>query len=253
MLQLIEGHTAPVRCVAVGEDFLASGSEDDTVRLWALSSGRCLAVLEGHIAAVIGLALAGDVLVSGSDDSTVRIWSTHEMQCLHVLTGHVGTVHGIAIGAACVVSAGMDGTARLWPLERTQSRVAILLHPELPAARPNAVLSVSVEDNLVATGAEDGVVRTWDLTTSKITRELRGHVGKVTSVRLHGKLLVSSALGDQTMRLWSLASPEGDCLTVIDAGLTVQGLAISPLGFVASVGITDSAAPGGKLVIWRPI
>jgi WD40 repeat protein len=61
-----------------------SGSEDNTLRVWDLASGRCTAVLEGHTRGVCGVALAanGRSAVSESYDATVRLWDLASGRCL---------------------------------------------------------------------------------------------------------------------------------------------------------------------------
>ena len=54
---------------------LASGSHDNTIRLWNLASGGEAALLEGHTSAVSALCvLSGRRLASGSHDNTIRLW-----------------------------------------------------------------------------------------------------------------------------------------------------------------------------------
>jgi len=53
-----------------------SGSEDRTVRVWGLVAGQCLVTLEGHTGPVRGVAVTADGqrVVSGSEDGTLRVW-----------------------------------------------------------------------------------------------------------------------------------------------------------------------------------
>ena len=54
---------------------LASGSADNTIRLWDVKTGEETARLEGHGGWVNALAVLPDGrLASGSDDSTIRLW-----------------------------------------------------------------------------------------------------------------------------------------------------------------------------------
>jgi len=55
---------------------LASGSSDDTVRLWRVEDGSALRTLEGHKSMVGSVAFSpnGELLASGSYDQTVRLW-----------------------------------------------------------------------------------------------------------------------------------------------------------------------------------
>lgn len=72
------GHTGNVKCVDfVGEDgkWIASGSSDNTVRIWDLESAQILSVLEGHTSRVWDVASnkSGARVASASGDGTVKV------------------------------------------------------------------------------------------------------------------------------------------------------------------------------------
>ena len=69
---------------------LASGSADNTIRLWDLDAGKCLNVLQGHTGIIFSVAFGCDatgrlLLASGSFDETIRLWDVESGQCLRVL------------------------------------------------------------------------------------------------------------------------------------------------------------------------
>ena len=54
---------------------LASGSDDNTIRLWDVTTGAETARLEGHSRGVGALCVLPDGrLASGSGDHTIRLW-----------------------------------------------------------------------------------------------------------------------------------------------------------------------------------
>ena len=65
-------------CLALTPDGhrAVSGSEDETLRVWDLDSGKCLRELKGHtdIIRCVAVTPDGRRAVSGSDDKTVRVW-----------------------------------------------------------------------------------------------------------------------------------------------------------------------------------
>ena len=79
-LRTLEGHTSGVNAVAVlanGRRAL-SGSSDNTLRLWDLASGECLA--EYYADAAVGcVAFArDDLIVAGSADGRIHILEIRE-------------------------------------------------------------------------------------------------------------------------------------------------------------------------------
>ncbi len=73
---------------------LASGGDDNTVKLWEVTSGKLLHTLEGHEDAVLSVAFdpSGRMLASGSDDNTVKVWEVASGKLLRTLEGHTDEV-----------------------------------------------------------------------------------------------------------------------------------------------------------------
>ena len=74
---VLEGHSGPVRSVAISDDGtrVVSGSDDKSVRIWNAVTWGMEHVLEGHSAAVTSISISpdGTRIVSGSNDKSVRI------------------------------------------------------------------------------------------------------------------------------------------------------------------------------------
>ena len=99
---------------------LASGSSDETVRLWDVETGSCVRTLEGHGGTVFSVCFSPDgrLVASGSDDRTVRLWDAETGACVKTLRGHGSVVRSVCFSpdGRLVASGGADGTVRLWLL-----------------------------------------------------------------------------------------------------------------------------------------
>jgi WD40 repeat protein len=78
LLNTFTGHTNIVRSVAFSPDSqtLASGSYDNTIKLWNLASGKELRTLTGHKNEVTSVAFSPDgrTLASSGEDQTIKLW-----------------------------------------------------------------------------------------------------------------------------------------------------------------------------------
>ncbi|GAB3849110.1 caspase, EACC1-associated type [Dactylosporangium cerinum] len=260
-LRTIEGHSRwmfakakPVNTVAFSPDgrLLASGGDDNMVRLWNPSTGQPVGQpLTGHTGLVYSVAFSpdGHLLASGGKDSKVRLWNPTTGQPVgQPLTGHAGEVNSVAFSPdgdlLASASGGYDKTVRLWNPTTGQ-----------PVGQPltghtHWVYSVafSPDGHLLASASLDGTVRLWNPTTGlPIGQPLTGHTGFVYSVAFSpdGHVL-ASASRDATVRLWNptTGQPVGQPLTG-HTGL-VYSVAFSPDGHLLASGGDNTVR------LWNP-
>ena len=78
-LQIVPGaHVQECTCVALSRDgVLATGSADQTVKLWDFGTGRLLAAEHSHCGPVRSVTFSADgrTLVSGGDDGIIMVWN----------------------------------------------------------------------------------------------------------------------------------------------------------------------------------
>ena len=116
------GHGWEVRSVAFSPDgqMLASGSGDDTIKLWNVADGSLIRTLTGHGFGVRSVAFSPDsqMLASGSGDRTIKLWNVADGTLIRTLTGHYSTVCSVAFspdGQMLASGSGsFDRTIKLW-------------------------------------------------------------------------------------------------------------------------------------------
>jgi WD40 repeat protein len=163
----LKGHSRRVRDMAFNADasLLVSGSEDQTVRLWDLTTGESRAVLEGHTNTVTGVAFSADGkrIASCSFDGTIRLWDTGTGQSLFILEGHIGSVNDVAFSpdGTILASGGSDKTVHLWDVATGQPLAVLDSQPSLVSN-----LLFNPDGTILASGSEDGTTRLWGVPES---------------------------------------------------------------------------------------
>ena len=206
----LAGHTHMVFTVAFDPQgrTLASGSRDNTVKLWEAASGKLLHSLAGHAQAVWSVAFdpQGRTLASGSDDKTVKLWEATNGQLLHSLDGHTDSVHSVAFDpqGRTLVSGSRDKTVKLWEAASGQLLRSLVGHTD-------SIVSVAFDPqgHTLASGSYDNTVKLWDPASGRLLRTLEGHNDAVEAVAFSadGRLLASKSK-DHTIRVWNCATWE---------------------------------------------
>ena len=241
IIATLEGHTSDVGSVSFSPDgsTLASGSRDNTVKLWDVATRQNIATLEGHTSEVWSVSFSpdGSTLASGSHDNTVKLWDVATRQNIATLTGHRNNVISVSFspdGSTLASGGGWgDNTVKLWDVA-TRQNIATL-----EATSPFGSVSFSPDGSTLASGSHDNTVKLWDVATRQNIATLEGHRNNVNSVSFSpdGSTLASGS-SDRTVKLWDVATRQ-NIATLEGHTYWVTSVSFSPDGSTLASGSWD--------------
>ena len=122
----LEGHTAAaVFCIKASASTVLSGSEDETVWLWDMRTGKCVRTMEGHTDIVISVDMDEQcrTAVSGSADKMARLWDLGSGHCIGTYEGHTKIVRDVVMheSGSSFLSYGNDNIVNHWAVGSTKA------------------------------------------------------------------------------------------------------------------------------------
>ena len=256
LLRNIKGHTDAVGAIAINLDgqFFATGSDDQTIKLWNLNTGQPLRTLSGHSDQVTALAISpdGEKLVSGGgiEDGSIKLWNLKTGELIKTFQKKEGMIPSLAISPdGQILASGRRGEGlgfvseiALWNLETGKQ----LLQFEIE----NLTLSLAFSPNgeLLASGSEDGTIHLWNWQSGEILHILQ-HPQSLRALAFNqdGNVLVSESFAE-TVNRWNPKT--GELLsTPIEnpKPVFVNALALHPSGNI----LASALGPYGRLGLWN--
>jgi Tol biopolymer transport system component len=159
---------------------LASGSSDQTIKVWNTKTGECVSTLTGHTHEVMSVAWNNDgtKLATGSHDKTTKIWAvgsagTFECQSTGQCrsTRHKGSVTSVAWNndGSKLATGSWDNTIKIWAVS---SAGTFECQSTLTGDRAILCVSFSPNSNILAAGDDGGKIRLYDPETGEVKTTL---------------------------------------------------------------------------------
>ena len=198
-VRVFAGHTSHVFCCDVNSvcganNVLASGSVDETVRLWDLRQGTCVNVLPAHSDPVTGVKFSPDgaILATCSYDGITRLWSVATGACLRTIV--------LGVGGGGGGGGGAEGAEGAEDADTAGDKLAVI-----PGFVGNAVDDVAaLADGVVINGGAgwgDGSYRNAPI--GCIVPSTNGRYLLASTLDAHGSLRLWDAVKGRVVRTYA--------------------------------------------------
>lgn len=188
---------------------IASGANDNAVKIWNANSGALIKTLAGHTGTVLSVSWSpdGTKVASGADspDNTVKIWNASTGAVIRTLTNANDSYeYSVAWSPDGTKIAAGDGGhhIKIW------NAVAGTIIRTFTDS--SYVLSVawSPDGTKIASGSGDGSVKIWDASAGTVIRTLTAHSNAARSVSWSpdGTKVASGGYSDNTVKISDTAS-----------------------------------------------
>jgi len=159
------GHNRGINDIAWSPtaSYIATASDDKTIRLWSAETGDAFVEFRGHTNFVFSCRFnpQSNLIVSGSFDETVKLWDIRCGECVATLPAHSNPVTGVDFNrdGTCIVSGSYDGLVRIWDTATGECLKTVYAEGNPPVGG----VRFSPNGRFVLSGTLDSKLRLYDV------------------------------------------------------------------------------------------
>lgn len=240
------GHTDHVFCVAFSPSgkIIASGGQDQSIRVWDLENDTLFGVLRGHVGDIRSLEFFNEKeLISCGFDGQIIQWDISRM----VMTNQTHTDEeywGMSLSREknLIAVGNLNGAVEIWDYKSFDKWKQFT--PDCDDKRRRAVQFFPPED-IVLTGCYDGSVYLWNYNVGEIRKVNVQHSPIVSLAVNRSRTLVASGGDDGTIAIW-----EGTALKHIKT-FDAHTDYVNAMKFHPTKPLLYTAGPDGTVAVWN--
>jgi WD40 repeat protein/tetratricopeptide (TPR) repeat protein len=212
LIKTLIGHEDSIRTLAITPDNqqIISGSDDKTIKVWDLQTGKVVLTLQGYDASVRGVVVTpdGSKLVSCSHDQ-LKVWDLRNEQEVRAWSGHNSGINAIALtpDGNKIISASTDSTIKVWNLHTGEELDIFSGHSDSVNA-----IAITSDGGKIVSGSEDKTIKIWNFLTKEVLFTLSDHESTINDLAItpNGEKLVSVAddpsysRDSHNIRIWDI-------------------------------------------------
>ncbi len=188
-----------VSLIQLSSGKLASGSYDNTVRIWNMDTLKEDKIINERGRVFALLEFERDKLLTGTSQNVINIWdlNSNKYRCEFSFSGHELWINCLEkINDYYFASASNDARIKIWDYPKRQFLYDLCGHKD-------CILSLIVlRNNCLCSGSADLTIKIWDWEKRRCISSLEGHERWVKCVfELDNGILVSGS-DDKTIKLW---------------------------------------------------
>ena len=197
----IEGHTEKiVSLIELSSGQLASGSYDETIRIWNSTYEKVDIIIEVKSRILCLLEFEKNKILCGTNDNIINLYEINSLnyEFIYSFIGHTLWVNCLTkINNTYFASASNDTKIKIWDFYNKKCIKTLEGHED-------CILSIILlkKNNLLCSGAADLTIRIWEWEKNNCLFVLKGHSKWVKCLLELDNGILASGSDDKTIKLW---------------------------------------------------
>jgi WD40 repeat protein len=222
-IQRYTNHTMTVYCLdQIDNDTMVSGSDDQTIRIWKISTGETLKTITFNVSVYVVRVFSIEYkqIVCGASNN-LQIFNYETGQLIRTLCGHSSSVNSIEMLSEQFMASGSnDKRMIIWDLSTYSIKYTLTGHTDWVRCIKR------LSSNLIASGDWNGKIIVWNWLTGEQIFNLTGHKSTLNfnSLDLNDDQTLISGSWDKTVKFWNITNRA--LIRSINASISINALAM---------------------------